>query len=385
MIQTFRLAAIISALTLSSTIAKDLVILPGDDPNEAIAAARPGDVVIFEEGKHYVDKGGVIVADKRGITILGENAEVFQRGTTETVMTLTNCVEVTIRDLYLAHDPEVTKELCLGGVLEIDASDAIVVENTELDGCGAWAISATDVIGLTVRDSKASHNSAGVFWIFDSKDVSITNTLVSKNYESKESDSPLPVLYASNTKGLTFTDNIVRDNGNRMFDDISDDSTKVVIKNNDISGNAFENAKPPTPPKPPKPKPGDKPLSDPDGLLDTVESAYEDGDYIKAAQMAMTVLAMDPDANNETTAEFYAISASAMLAHAREVERGDAPDPGAAKPPAAADYYRYSAFFNRALATALLAQLDDKVKFQELYGELLQDYAPLPPWVQLPE
>ncbi|MFT5471087.1 MAG: hypothetical protein ACI8UO_006220 [Verrucomicrobiales bacterium] len=379
-------------LTCAQGFSRDIVIFPGADPGEAIAAARPGDVVIFEDGDHKIGGRGVIVEGKTGITILGEFGKLLQSDPEGIVMTLRDCKDVTLRDLYMAHDPEVTKELCLGGVLEIESSSGIIVDNCHLDGCGAWAITATDVSGLDVRKIKATHNSAGVFWFFDSENVSVTGSLVAGNYESEEATGPLPVLYASKTDGLIFVENTVKDNRNRIFEQI-EGSTDVVIKDNRISGNAFETetagADPAPAPHPqdpsPKPKPG--PMRDPDGLLATVEKAYADGKYDEAAKMAMTALALDPKCEGDVTPEFFAISASSMLARAREVERADDPEIGAVRPPEAADYYRYSAFFNRALATGLLVQMadSDDYDFETLYGELLEDYAPLPAWVQLSE
>ncbi|MEM7010387.1 MAG: right-handed parallel beta-helix repeat-containing protein [Verrucomicrobiota bacterium] len=367
-----------SFLSLSSTLARDLVILPGQDPSEAIAAARTGDTVIFEEGKHYIPEGDVIaVTNKKGITILGENAQILHRGTEDLIMQLTNCEAITIRDLFMAHEPKVTNELCLGGVVRVDSSDNIVIDNVHLDGCGAWALTATDVNGLTVKRSKATSNSAGVFWFFDSTDVAVIQSLIAKNYESEKATDPLPILYADKTTGLTFSGNTVSDNRNRIFE-VTASSTNVLFKDNEFANNVFDsNPAPAPPPTPPTER-------DPEGLLATVEKAYQDGQYLQTAKMAMTVLSMDPTCENSTTPEFYAISASAMLARAREVESGKNPEVSAGKPPSAADYYRYSAFFNRALATALLKQMDDKTDFEKQYFELLRDYAPLPPWVELP-
>ena len=67
------------------------------------------------------------------------------------VLNYISCSNVTLENVKLGHSPE--QGQCMGGVLNIEKSEGIILENCDLYGCGILGISARDVKNIHVQNT----------------------------------------------------------------------------------------------------------------------------------------------------------------------------------------------------------------------------------------
>lgn len=214
-------------------------IPPETSLQAAIAAAEAGTVLVLEAGEHFVPEEGLIIEEKSGLTLEGGGkASLINRSMENVVVSIIHSAGVSLSGLHVTHQPAVKDGRCTAGVLNIEDSQKIRVTRCHLDGCGAFAIGATNVSDLGVFAGKATHNSGGVFYFANCELVSIRAVMISDNYETEQFGSVLPILDASSTQKLTFTGNKVAHNKNRQFSKL-EDCFIVAMHGNEFEQNEF--------------------------------------------------------------------------------------------------------------------------------------------------
>lgn len=130
----------------------------------------------------YVLDDGLIVANRRDITIECEpGAQILVDDISADVLEIADCENVTLRGAFLRHLKPLANYECHGDVLKVRNARNVVVENSELDGCGAIGLSAWGVEGITVEHCLIQHNSFNAFYFDGCSTVRIRNCVIQDN------------------------------------------------------------------------------------------------------------------------------------------------------------------------------------------------------------
>ncbi|MBL9116969.1 MAG: protease inhibitor I42 family protein [Verrucomicrobiaceae bacterium] len=220
------------------TEAQEINLAPTDDLQAAVQKAVPRTTLVLQAGEYQVPEMGLVIEDKKDIHLKGNGAvSLINPSMDNLVVRVANSQFVELTGLHLTHKPAVKDGRCTAGVLSVEGSRGIRLHDCHLDGCGAYALSATESRSIYLNGGKATHNSGGVFYLFGCENVTISQMAIQDNYEANEAE-PLPILVAGGSQRLNFTDNRITGNKNRQFSAL-DGCFIVDIGRNEFADNAF--------------------------------------------------------------------------------------------------------------------------------------------------
>ena len=176
------------------------------------------------------------ISNIKNLTIEGvgkRRAELIIESYTSEVLNFKNVENVSIKNINAWHKAQGP---CSGSVLGFDTSKNITINNTELNGSGAWGLSLGNVSGLTCKNSTITHCTYGAISAYQCKNLSFYRTNIVKNNTTEEM---LSLLKSSNIK---FTECNVQGNFNitqgLYFALIwTQDSKNISFINSNISNN----------------------------------------------------------------------------------------------------------------------------------------------------
>ena len=173
------------------------------------------------------------IEDVDGLSIVGDNAEILTVPRSSNVLAFKDCNKLSLRGLTVGHTE--AAQACEGGVIRLDTSDDVSIEQCRLYGCGTVGVWADGCGNLKVSDTEIYHcSSAGIsyqyatglavdscsiydcgkpekyqgaataFLFFDARDIVLRNCDIQINY--------LQTFLQGNAKELSFEGIRVCDN-----------------------------------------------------------------------------------------------------------------------------------------------------------------------------
>ena len=162
-----------TAAELIRAIAPDAhIILKAGDYN--LSALTEDEI---SECSGYVDldklaKGEIAIDNASGLTLEAEvsgSVRLITENGYADVMTLTLCDGAVLKGLILGH--EIEKGECGAYVLELAASQSVMLEDCGLFGCGTYGISAENSAGLTVTGTEIYECTDGIICLSDTTEA----------------------------------------------------------------------------------------------------------------------------------------------------------------------------------------------------------------------
>lgn len=181
-------ALLLSGAALPS--AADTDVVKAGTVDELLAAIAPGAVIELtaeeydltaasgygkKNGRYYswnecYDGFELLIEDVDGLTVRAEkSAWIVTSPRYANVLTFMNCRNITLEGLTVGHTPEPGS--CCGGVLWIENSSHITVNDSVLFGCGVTALTASSCNGVTLKNTTLTDCSYSGAEIYTSEDV----------------------------------------------------------------------------------------------------------------------------------------------------------------------------------------------------------------------
>lgn len=128
-------------------------------PHEAVKNCRDGDTILIMEGTYTFEKG-LELFEKNNITILGrEKVELVCTNMDDNVMWILTCNNIRIRNIKARHTNPTKEERCYGNVFALDSSTKVIIDDCEINGCGAIGVYASGCKDVLLRRNHIHNNS----------------------------------------------------------------------------------------------------------------------------------------------------------------------------------------------------------------------------------
>ena len=123
----------------------------------------------------------LVISGVKGLRISGgpDKSEILTPPRYAEVLSFENCLDITLQNLTLGHSPE--PGICSGGVLYLESSANIKVENSYLFGCGIIALQAYNCKSVHVTDSHLYDCSQSAVQVYACNDVRLENCKIHNN------------------------------------------------------------------------------------------------------------------------------------------------------------------------------------------------------------
>jgi hypothetical protein len=174
------------------------------DLQAQIDAAKDGAVVRIPRGRYVLDKG-LVVKGRKKLTLKGDGrAQVLVKDVNSFVLQVRDSESIRVENLHLRHLKPLKEYACHGDVIEVRNARKVVIDNCDLDGCGAVGVAAWNSSELTVRHCHIRRNSFNAFCLSECKDVLFHACVIEDNAN---------LCQSYNVDGLELSDNLIRRNG----------------------------------------------------------------------------------------------------------------------------------------------------------------------------
>jgi parallel beta-helix repeat protein len=144
---------------------------------DAVTAASDGDTIMIKEGQYECDRA-VEFFDRHHIVMCGSgNVVLTCSNMDDNVFWIINSSDITIRNLTARHTDPPEDALCVGNVFGIDSSDDIVIENCDIQGCGAIGVYIWNSMNIVLRNNYIHDNTIwavefeGLGFLSDDQDI----------------------------------------------------------------------------------------------------------------------------------------------------------------------------------------------------------------------
>lgn len=188
-----------SAATTSSTApwrTLDLQTLIDETPD--------GGELVIPYGRYRL-KDGLNIHNRKHLTIMAQTGTwIYVDDPDAHVISIQDSAGIVLRSLSLRHWEPEEEYHCHGSVVNVEASEAIAISNSVLDGCGAIGVSATKVKRLSVSHCQVQNNSFSAFFFSDVQGVDLFANVVEDNAN---------LLQMYRTDNLSMRENLIRENG----------------------------------------------------------------------------------------------------------------------------------------------------------------------------
>ena len=153
----------------------------------------------------FVLRRGLIVKGRKNLTIeCVPGAQIFVDDISADVIEIVDSEGITIRGAFFRHLNPLKKYECHGDVVKVRNSSNLLIENSELDGCGAIGLSAWQSRNITLKQSLVANNSFNAFYFDGCGTIRIKDNVIEKNANLMQS-------YRSDD--IEMSGNIIRNNG----------------------------------------------------------------------------------------------------------------------------------------------------------------------------
>ena len=110
----------------------------------------------FEEAIYISEKKNIIVEGKGDVQLLCNNMD-------DNVFWIVSSRDVIVRNVRTRHTDPTEDERCYGNVFGIDSSDDIIIEDCEIDGCGAIGVYICVSDNVTLKNNHIHDNTIWAF------------------------------------------------------------------------------------------------------------------------------------------------------------------------------------------------------------------------------
>ncbi len=140
------------------------------DLSDWVNNAPDGSSVYFQAGKYYTE---INMYGKKGFLLAGDGkVEIVSTNMDSDILSMTECYDITIKDLIIYHEPPVPEDYtCSGSVISMGACGNITINYCQLNGCGTHGISAYSVYNLQITHTEFFNNSVDTLVIYDGYDL----------------------------------------------------------------------------------------------------------------------------------------------------------------------------------------------------------------------
>lgn len=153
----------------------------------------------------YVLSDGLRVHNRTNLTIsCAPGSQILVDDISADVLEIANSTDIRIEGAFLRHLKPLPEYECHGDVLKMRGSENIVVENSELDGCGAIGVAVWQSRNIKVKQCLIQNNSFNALYFEGAENVHIADCVIQDN-------ANLFQMYRS--QDVQMSGNIIRRNG----------------------------------------------------------------------------------------------------------------------------------------------------------------------------
>ena len=185
------------------------------------------------DGTEYVitNVNNLIIEPKNGVspTLLVEPRY-------SNVLPFENCNNITIKGITAGHTIE--KGYCVGGVIRLDNTSDVTIENCKLYGCGTYGIICDKASNISAINTEIYECTYGIVEFGYSKNINLKSCIL----RDSEQFSMFSIYNCENVK---ISDSKISGNkSDEMFSFISStESSNVIFENCNFSNNNYKNFK----------------------------------------------------------------------------------------------------------------------------------------------
>lgn len=148
-----------------------------------IDAARDGQELVIPYGTYTLEQG-LKLTGRRNFTITAQpGTRILVDDVMEDVISIESSDSIRIENLCLRHVEPLKEYECHGACIRFNGCRNVVVENCELNGCGAFGVAADNTDDLLVRGCYIHHNSFTALYLSDCNRVTVVNNRIVDNAE----------------------------------------------------------------------------------------------------------------------------------------------------------------------------------------------------------
>ncbi|MCG3179426.1 MAG: hypothetical protein BIFFINMI_01761 [Phycisphaerae bacterium] len=174
------------------------------DLQKLINETKDGGVAMVPLGRYVLAKPLTVARRKQLHISFAPGTQVRIADTDACVILIDGCEKVKVSGCRARHVKPLPEYECNAPVLTVTKSSRVVIENCELNGCGAMGISASDVKNLKVANCHIHHNTFNALGLYNCDEVLVVGNIIEDNANLLQSD---------NCKDLSWSDNLIRNNG----------------------------------------------------------------------------------------------------------------------------------------------------------------------------
>lgn len=127
-------------------------------PQEAVSQVSDSDTVLIRAGTYEL-AGSITLTNVNNVVIQGdEGTYLVCNSMTDNVMWIMCCNGVEIRNLHATHADPSEHQSCTGNVFGIDSSSDVIIENCDINGCGAIGVYALFSDSIVLRNNYIHDN-----------------------------------------------------------------------------------------------------------------------------------------------------------------------------------------------------------------------------------
>ena len=212
------------------------IVLTGSTYNlsKVLNVSNPSIKMTHEyDGAEYVitNVNNLIIEPKNGVspTLLVEPRY-------SNVLPFENCNNITIKGITAGHTIE--KGYCVGGVIFLNNTSDVTIDNCKLYGCGTYGISGNKVSNISAINTEIYECTYGIVEFYYSKNINLKSCIL----RDSEQFSMFSIYNCENVK---ISDSKISGNkSDEMFSFISStESSNVIFENCNFSNNNYKNFK----------------------------------------------------------------------------------------------------------------------------------------------
>ncbi len=171
---------------------------------ELIDNTPDGGTVRIPKAK-YILTDGLRVYNRNNLTIACERgSQILVNDISADVLEIADSKGIRLQGAFLRHLKPLPKYECHGDVLKLRTSEDVIVEDSELDGCGAIGVSIWKSTNVTVQHCLIQNNSFNALYFESGQNIRVHNCVIQDNANFMQ-------LYR--TQDVQMSGNIVRRNG----------------------------------------------------------------------------------------------------------------------------------------------------------------------------
>lgn len=161
-----------------------------------------GGVAEVPLGRYVIEVPLTVSGRKRLHVAFAPGTQLRCKNPFRDVIVIADCEAVKISGVRARHVKPLPKYECNGSVLRVTGSTDVHIDNCELNGCGAIGVFAAKST-LQITNCHIHHNTFNALY-FSACEATVVGNIIEENTN---------MLQTNACKGLTFSDNLVRNNG----------------------------------------------------------------------------------------------------------------------------------------------------------------------------